>query len=70
MLEVDMVNFPMLPPEINSLLMFNGAGSAPMLQAATAWAGLADELGAAADSFASVTSGLVGQAWQGRRRRR
>jgi PPE family protein len=60
-----MVSFPMLPPEINSLLMFGGAGSAPMLEAAAAWEGLADELEAAADSFASVTSGLVGQAWQG-----
>ncbi|ORC04893.1 hypothetical protein B1T48_12225, partial [Mycobacterium persicum] len=60
-----MVSFPMLPPEINSLLMFNGAGSAPMVQAATAWGGLADELGTAANSFASVTSRLVGQAWQG-----
>ncbi|PJE01332.1 MAG: hypothetical protein CK429_35460, partial [Mycobacterium sp.] len=28
-----MVSFPMLPPEINSLRMFSGAGSAPMLQA-------------------------------------
>jgi PPE-repeat protein len=59
------VNFPMLPPEFNSLLMFSGAGSAPMLQAATAWEGLADELGIAANSFAAVTSGLAGQAWQG-----
>src|SRR5262245_26574945 len=60
-----MVNFPMLPPEINSLLMFGGAGSASMLEAAAAWEGLADELGVAASSFASVTSGLAGQAWQG-----
>ncbi|KZS65272.1 hypothetical protein A4G27_20775 [Mycobacterium kansasii] len=59
------MSFWVLPPEINSLRMFIGAGSAPMLQAATAWAGLADELGAAAQSFASVTSGLAGQAWQG-----
>lgn len=59
------MSFWVLPPEINSLRMFIGAGSAPMLQAATAWAGLADELGAAAQSFASVTSALAGQAWQG-----
>ncbi|ORB59906.1 hypothetical protein BST45_20485, partial [Mycobacterium shinjukuense] len=55
----------MLPPEVNSLRMFTGAGSAPMLTAAAAWGGLADELGLAASSFASVTSGLAGQAWQG-----
>ena len=60
-----MVNFVMLPPEINSLLMFTGAGSAPMLDAASAWRGLANELGAGANSFAAVTSGLAGQAWQG-----
>ena len=60
-----MANFAMLAPEINSLLMFSGAGSAPMLEAAAAWDGLASELGSAASSFTSVTSGLAGQAWQG-----
>ena len=60
-----MVSFPMLPPEINSLLMFSGAGSAPMLDAAAAWEGLSSELGSAASSFSSVTSGLAGQSWQG-----
>jgi PPE-repeat protein len=56
------MNFSVLPPEINSLRMFVGAGSAPMLQAAGAWNGLATELGSAAGSFSSVTSGLKGQA--------
>ncbi|MCV7124731.1 PPE family protein, partial [Mycobacterium lacus] len=59
------MNYSVLPPEINSLRMFTGAGSGPMLEAAVAWDGLASELGSAADSFASVTSGLAGQAWQG-----
>src|SRR6185437_339132 len=59
------VNFAVLPPEINSLRMFLGAGSAPMLEAAGAWNSLATELGSAANSFSSVTSGLTGQAWQG-----
>ncbi|MGB9224151.1 PPE family protein, partial [Mycobacterium sp.] len=59
------MSFLVLPPEINSLRMFVGAGSAPMLQAAGAWNGLAAELGSAAESFSSVTSGLTGQAWQG-----
>lgn len=59
------MSFFVLPPEINSLRMFIGAGTAPMLQAASAWEGLADELGSAAQSFASVTAGLAGQAWQG-----
>ncbi|MCV7112546.1 PPE domain-containing protein, partial [Mycolicibacterium setense] len=45
------MNFPMLPPEINSARMFAGAGSGPMLSAAMAWDGLAVELGSAAESF-------------------
>lgn len=59
------MSFVVLPPEINSLRMFIGAGTAPMLAAAAAWDGLAEELGTAAQSFASVTAGLAGQAWQG-----
>ncbi|WP_205876881.1 PPE family protein [Mycobacterium camsae] len=59
------MSFFTLPPEINSLRMFLGAGSAPMLQAAAAWDGLAAELGTAAQSFGSVISNLAGQAWQG-----
>lgn len=47
-----MAHFSVLPPEINSLRMYLGAGSAPMLQAA-AWDGLAAELGTAASSFSS-----------------
>jgi hypothetical protein len=60
-----MANFSVLPPEINSALIYTGAGAAPLLRAATAWNGLASELGAAATSFSAVTSGLAGQAWQG-----
>jgi PPE-repeat protein len=59
------MNFSVLPPEVNSARMFSGAGSAPMLNAAAAWDGLASELGSAASSFSSVTSGLTDQAWQG-----
>ncbi len=36
------MNYSVLPPEINSLRMFTGAGSAPMLAALTV---LADEFG-------------------------
>lgn len=59
------MNYSVLAPEINSARMFSGAGSAPMLTAAAAWDGLASELGSAASSFSSITSGLTGQAWQG-----
>ncbi|KAA1238377.1 PPE domain-containing protein, partial [Mycobacterium simiae] len=60
-----MASFLMLPPEVNSARLFCGAGSAPMLRAARAWNGLADELASAASSFASITSDLASQAWQG-----
>lgn len=59
------MSWSMLPPEVNSLRMFLGAGSTPMLQAAAAWDGLAAELSTAAQSFGSVISNLAGQAWQG-----
>ena len=59
------MNFSVLPPETNSARMFSGAGSAPMLNAAAAWDRLASELGSAASSFSSITSGLTHQAWQG-----
>src|SRR6516225_761364 len=59
------MSFMALPPEINSLLMYSGAGSGPMMEAAAAWDGLSAELGSAAQSFSSVISGLAGQAWQG-----
>ncbi|SOJ57345.1 putative PPE family protein PPE42 [Mycobacterium simulans] len=60
-----MANFALLPPEINSALMFTGAGPGPLLEAAVAWDGLSFELGSAASSFGSITSSLATQAWQG-----
>ncbi|WP_414626065.1 PPE domain-containing protein, partial [Mycobacterium tuberculosis] len=59
------MEFPVLPPEINSVLMYSGAGSSPLLAAAAAWDGLAEELGSAAVSFGQVTSGLTAGVWQG-----
>lgn len=63
-----MVGFAWLPPETNSLRMYLGAGSRPLLAAAGAWDGLAAELGMAAASFSLLISGLTagpGSAWQG-----
>ncbi len=59
------MSFLAFPPEVNSTLMFSGAGGGPMLAAAASWDGLADALDSAARSFSSVTAGLAGQAWQG-----
>ncbi len=57
--------FLFFPPEINSALMFGGAGSGPLLTAATAWDGLAADLWGAASSFKSVISELTSGAWSG-----
>jgi PPE-repeat protein len=54
-----------LPPEINSALIFAGPGTAPLLAAAKAWNGLAEDLASSASSFFSVTSGLADGSWQG-----
>ncbi|WP_373199141.1 PPE family protein [Mycobacterium marinum] len=55
----------MWPPEVNSVLLLDGPGPGPMLEAAAAWDGIGTELSAAASAFGSVTSELAGQAWQG-----
>ncbi|KZS85719.1 putative PPE family protein PPE10 [Mycobacterium persicum] len=59
------MSYAMFPPEVNSALLCSGAGSGPMLTAATAWGELAGELRWAAASFAAVTSDLACGAWQG-----
>lgn len=59
------MDFVVSAPEVNSLRMYLGAGSGPMLAAAAAWDGLADELAVAASWFGSVTSGLADAAWRG-----
>jgi hypothetical protein len=58
-------DFSVLPPEINSALMYVGPGSGPLLSAAQAWTGLAAELGSAAENYASVVAGLSADAWLG-----
>jgi PPE-repeat protein len=62
---MSVVDFAVLPPEINSGRMYAGAGPGPLLAAATAWNGLASELSAAATSYQSTVSELTGAAWLG-----
>jgi PPE-repeat protein len=57
--------FTFFPPEINSALMFAGAGSGPLFMAASAWDGLASDLSGAASSFRSVITGLTDGPWAG-----
>ncbi|GFG78439.1 PPE family protein [Mycobacterium paragordonae] len=60
-----MIDFGTLPPEINSLRMYTGAGAAPMMAAAAAWNGLAVELSTTADAFESVVTALTTEQWLG-----
>ena len=59
------MDFGALPPEFNSVRMYTGAGSAPILAAASAWRQLAAELGSMSAAYQSVVSGLVSQGWLG-----
>lgn len=59
------MGFGFLPPEVNSGLMYAGAGAGPMLAAAVAWDSLAAELHATSAGYASVVSGLTSEGWLG-----
>jgi PPE-repeat protein len=59
------MDFGALPPEINSARIYFGPGSAPMLAAAAAWDGLADELRLTASTYQSVISELTDEGWLG-----
>ncbi|WP_205277403.1 PPE family protein [Mycolicibacter algericus] len=58
------MSFSMFPPEINSGLIYTGPGSAPLLEAATAWANLAAELSTSATATHSVVTNLT-STWTG-----
>ncbi|BBZ12483.1 hypothetical protein MBRA_26780 [Mycobacterium branderi] len=60
-----MLDFGLLPPEVNSARMYAGAGPGSMLAAAAGWDGLATELHSGATSYQSVVTGLVTGPWQG-----
>ena len=53
------------PPEINSGRIYSGPGSGPMLAAAAAWDGLANDLQSTAASYSSVISSLTSGPWLG-----
>jgi PPE-repeat protein len=59
------VDFGALPPEINSGRMYSGPGSGPILAAASAWDGLAAELGTTSTGYTSVITELAGSPWLG-----
>jgi PPE-repeat protein len=59
------MSFMMFPPEVNSSLMYSGAGSGPLMAAASAWDELAADLEATAASYQSVLAQLTGATWLG-----
>jgi PPE-repeat protein len=59
------MDFLVFPPEINSALMYAGAGAGPLFLAAAAWDGLAADLGASASSFDAVIANLAAGPWTG-----
>jgi PPE-repeat protein len=59
------VDFGALPPEVNSGRMYTGAGSDPLVVAASAWDGLAAALISAAKSYQVAIVELTGGSWLG-----
>jgi PPE-repeat protein len=62
--EVIVMDFGLLPPEVNSGLMYAGPGSGPMLAAAAGWVEVAAELEAAAAGYGAQIGELTG-VWMG-----
>jgi PPE-repeat protein len=60
-----MLDFAVLPPEINSGRMYSGPGSAPLLAAGSAWSQLAAEMRSTADAYSSIITGLSEGSWLG-----
>ena len=59
------MSFSLIPPEINSALMYSGAGSGPLLEAATAWDDLAADLEATATQYQTAITNLTTGTWLG-----
>jgi PPE-repeat protein len=60
-----MLDFAALPPEVNSVRMYSGPGSGPLLAAAAAWNTLAAEMRSAATAYDSVVKQLISAGWYG-----
>jgi PPE-repeat protein len=58
-------DFAARPPEINSALIYSGAGAGPLMAASSAFNNLSSELSSNAVSYQSVIDQLAGSEWQG-----
>ncbi|MBV9723332.1 MAG: PPE family protein [Mycobacterium sp.] len=59
------MSFMLFPPEVNSGLMYAGAGAGPLISAATAWDELAADLEGTAGSYQTVIDNLTTGSWLG-----
>jgi PPE-repeat protein len=59
------MDFALLPPEVNSGLMYTGPGSGSIIAAAASWDNLAAEVSSAAGDYGSVVTGLTSGPWRG-----
>jgi PPE-repeat protein len=59
------LDYSLLPPEVNSGRMYAGPGAGSLLAASAAWDSLAAELHSAAAQYSSVISGLTAARWTG-----
>jgi PPE-repeat protein len=59
------LDFGLLPPEVNSGRMYSGPGPGPLLAAAETWDGLAADLGFASAGYGSTLSELTSGNWVG-----
>ncbi|WP_445161261.1 PPE family protein [Mycobacterium sp. Dal123C01] len=60
-----MLDFAALPPDVNSVRMYSGPGSGPLLAAGVAWNALAAEMRSAATAYGSVLRELLSAGWVG-----
>lgn len=60
-----MIDYALLPPEVNSGRLYAGPGSAPMMAVASAWRGLAAEITSALTSCETTLTQLVDEEWMG-----
>jgi len=58
-------DFAARPPEVNSALIYSGAGAGPMMAASSAFNNLSSELSSNAAAYQSVIDQLAGSEWQG-----
>jgi PPE-repeat protein len=58
-------DFAARPPEVNSALIYSGAGAGPLTAASSAFSNLSGELSSNAASYQAVIDQLAGSEWQG-----